>query len=212
MKDLFVFFLIALVTVLTPGAGVLFTVSTALRNGMRAFWQAPLGNAIGSTLISVICAAGVGAIITSSEILYDGLRVVSALVLLWLGWRSWTAPAKGFASLAKAEEQQERVKSGTILFSALVLQATNPVLYVFVLSLLPQFIDPKAEYFPQASLLIGIFSATVIFIHLAYSILAAWARRFLASPRAAKIMNRVSGGLFALLGLSVLAQLVLSAK
>lgn len=210
MKDLFVFFLIALVTVLTPGAGVLFTVSTALRNGMQAFWQAPLGNAIGSTLISVICAAGVGAIITSSEILYDGLRIISALVLLGLGWRAWHAPAKGFASLAKTEKASERVGSFSILFSALVLQATNPVLYVFVLSLLPQFIDPQAAYVPQASLLIGIFGATVIVIHLAYSILAAWARQFLASPRAAKIMNRVSGGLFALLGISVLVQLAMS--
>lgn len=209
MHDLSVFLLIALVTVLTPGAGVLFTVSTALRHGMRAPWQAPLGNAIGSTLIAVICAAGVGAVITSSELLYGGLRIVSALVLLWLGWRAWHAPTTGFASLVKTDAgmaEAPRVKSLSIIFSALVLQATNPVLYVFVLSLLPQFIDQKAAFVPQAGFLIGIFAATIIVVHLAYSLLAAWARRFLASARAAGIMNRISGGLFGLLGLSVLVQ------
>lgn len=59
MQNLSVFLLITFVTILTPGAGVLFTVSTALRNGMHAPWQAPLGNAVGSTAISVVCAAGV---------------------------------------------------------------------------------------------------------------------------------------------------------
>ena len=44
MHDLSVFFAITFVTVLTPGAGVLFTISSALRGGMRSAWQAPLGN------------------------------------------------------------------------------------------------------------------------------------------------------------------------
>lgn len=41
MHDLSVFFAITFVTVLTPGAGVLFTISSALRGGIRSAWQAP---------------------------------------------------------------------------------------------------------------------------------------------------------------------------
>lgn len=214
MQNLSVFLLITFVTILTPGAGVLFTVSTALRNGMRAPWQAPLGNAVGSTAISVVCAAGVGAVITASPVLFTGMQVVSALVLLWLGLRAWNAPATGFASLAReGEGAAAGVKASassrsslSIVLSAMALQATNPMLYVYVLSLLPQFIDPKGGYASQASLLIGIFGVSVLVIHLGYSFLAAWARRFLSSPRAAKAMNRISGGLFLLLGASVMLE------
>lgn len=152
---------------------LLFTVSTALRNGMRAPWQAPLGNAVGSTAISVVCAAGVGAVITASPVLFTGMQVVSALVLLWLGLRAWNAPATGFASLAReGEGAAAGVKasassaSSRSSLSATALQATNPMLYVYVLSLLPQFIDPKGGYASQASLLIGIFGVSVLVIHL----------------------------------------------
>ena len=197
MQNLSVFLLITFVTILTPGAGVLFTVSTALRNGMRAPWQAPLGNAVGSTAISVVCAAGVGAVITASPVLFTGMQVVSALVLLWLGLRAWNAPATGFASLAReGEGAAAGVKASASSRSSLSI----------VLSLLPQFIDPKGGYASQASLLIGIFGVSVLVIHLGYSFLAAWARRFLSSPRAAKAMNRISGGLFLLLGASVMLE------
>jgi len=41
-------------------------------------------------------------------------------------------------------------------------------------------------------------------IHFAYSYAAAWARKFLASPRAAQLINRISALLFCCFGVSVL--------
>ena len=76
------------------------------------------------------------------------------------------------------------------------------MLYVFQVSFLPQFITPSDPYVPQAALLIAIFAGNGIVIHFAYSYAAAWARKFLASPRAAQLINRISALLFCCFGVS----------
>lgn len=209
MHDLSVFCVITFITVLTPGAGVLFTVASALRGGMRTAWQAPLGNVLGSFVIALLCVVGLGALLTASPVLFTMLQGVSALLLLYLGWRSWHAPAKSFASLKDGggEKPAAHPHSDYSLFiSAFFLQLTNPMLFVYLVSLFPQFISPEDDYASRASVLMAIFAGCGIVIHLSYGYSAAWARRFLSTPRASLIMNRVSGALFCFFGVSVLVK------
>lgn len=100
MNDLPLYFTLTFITILSPGAGVLFTVTSALRSGFQDAWQAPLGNVLASACVAVACAAGIGAILTASPLVFSIVQGLSALVLLYLAWRSWHAPANGFASLA----------------------------------------------------------------------------------------------------------------
>ena len=100
MNDLPLYFALTFLTILSPGAGVLFTVTSALRSGFQDAWQAPLGNVLASACVAVACAAGIGAILTASPLVFSIVQGLSALVLLYLAWRSWHAPANGFASLA----------------------------------------------------------------------------------------------------------------
>lgn len=211
MHDLSVFFVITFITVLTPGAGVLFTVACALRGGMRRAWQAPLGNVLGSFVIALLCVVGLGAVLTTSPVLFTAMQAVSALLLLYLGWRSWHAPAKSFASF-KEEDGQAPEKGGkresdySLFISAFFLQLTNPMLFVYLVSLFPQFISPTDDYVSRAAVLMAIFAGCGIVIHLAYGYSAAWARRFLSTPHASLILNRVSGALFCFFGVSVLVK------
>jgi homoserine/homoserine lactone efflux protein len=98
MNDLPLYFALTFLTILSPGAGVLFTVTSALRSGFQDAWQAPLGNVLASACVAVACAAGIGAILTASPLVFSIVQGLSALVLLYLAWRSWHAPANGFAS------------------------------------------------------------------------------------------------------------------
>ena len=212
MHDLSVFFLVTFVTCVTPGAGILFTITSALRGGRAAAWQAPLGNCLGSGLIAVLTAAGLGALLTASPTLFLGFKTLSALLLLWLGWRAWSAPGTSFASLgapnspnaAKAPEEGEGRKLPSYLIGSFLLQLANPMLYVYLLSLLPQFISPADDYTARATFLIAIFSATGLVVHLGYSYTAAAARRFFRTPQASRRLNQASGVIFWILGLSVL--------
>ena len=82
------------------------------------------------------------------------------------------------------------------------------MLFVYLVSLLPQFVAPEDPYVERMAVLLAIFAGTGIVIHFCYSYSAAWARRFLSGPKASTIMNRVSGALFIFFGVSVLVKAV----
>ena len=88
MSELLVLAGIAFLTCVTPGAGVLYTVTSALRLGRGAFTAAPLGNFCGVVFMSVVSAAGLGAVVAASPALYGALQAVCALVLAWMGWQN----------------------------------------------------------------------------------------------------------------------------
>ena len=81
MKDLSVYVLVSFIACVTPGSGVLYTVTNGLRGGLRTVLASPLGTTLGVGLMSLISATGLGALITSSPALYAGLQLVSAAVL-----------------------------------------------------------------------------------------------------------------------------------
>ena len=204
MSNLSFYFLVVFITAVTPGAGVLYTVSSGLRGGMRTALFAPLGNLTGVVAVSAISATGLGAMITASPAVYAALQVLGATVLFWLGWKNFTARAVSLAGAAEISGKQAGKRGLDIFFGAALLQATNPMLIVFLLSLFPQFIDPREPYAVQAATLIVIFSLVCFCVHLVYSFLSAYGSRYLSGPRFSWWLNRVSGTLFWLLGASVI--------
>ena len=77
--------------------------------------------------------------------------------------------------------------------TAFTVQLANPKLLLFLAALLPQFLDPTRPVAPQLAVLGPIFMLSDTIIYLLLSMLAARARPLLASPRATRIVSRVSG-------------------
>ena len=203
MQDLSVYILVTFVTCVTPGSGVLYTVTSGLRGGLRTALASPLGTTLGVALMSFVSATGLGALIASSPTLYAGLQLISAAVLFWRAWRSWIAGAVRLDNLGRLETDGSLTFAG-IFKGALCVQASNVMLIVFLLSLMPQFISPEDDYVSRVTLLSILFVFICFLVHLGYSIVAAVARRWLAGPRFSFWLNRVSGSLFWLLALSVI--------
>lgn len=157
-SSLGLFFIVVFITCVTPGAGVLYTLKNAINYGKNNAFLSPTGNAIGVLFMSILAASGLGAVIHESPVMFYGLQLCGCLLLFWFGWKSWTAPVISLSSSIKSfnpkELKQERIH---ILTSAALLQVTNPMCIVFLLSLFPQFIDPKGSYVQQVSLMIAMF-------------------------------------------------------
>ena len=187
MKDLSVYVLVSFIACVTPGSGVLYTVTNGLRGGLRTVLASPLGTTLGVGLMSLISATG----------------LVSAAVLFWLGWGSWNAGAVRLDKLGRLESNDSLTFS-SIFKGALYVQASNVMLIVFLLSLMPQFISPEDDYVSRVTLLSVLFVGICFLVHLGYSAIAAVARKWLAGPNFSIWLNRVSGALFWLLGLSVI--------
>ena len=203
MKDLSVYVLVSFIACVTPGSGVLYTVTNGLRGGLRTVLASPLGTTLGVGLMSLISATGLGALITSSPALYAGLQLVSAAVLFWLGWGSWNAGAVRLDKLGRLESNDSLTFS-SIFKGALYVQASNVMLIVFLLSLMPQFIDPEIAYVPQVTFMIAVYALMVFVCMIIYALIADRMRVFLARGSGPKLMNKASAVIFMLLACWVL--------
>lgn len=206
MSELLVFAGIAFLTCVTPGAGVLYTVTSALRLGRGAFTAAPLGNFCGVVFMSVVSAAGLGAVVAASPALYGALQAVCALVLAWMGWQNWKRPAVDLASAHSLKSAVKEYGTGLTAFAgAFVLQITNPMLLVFLFSIMPPFVHPENDYVSRMALLIAVFSLICLAVHLVYGFVAAFASQYLKGKKFSWWINHVSAVVFWFLAAGVIA-------
>lgn len=188
----------AALTVVSPGPGVLMTITNALRFGFKGTVGGILGIAVGAFLVAGLSATAVGAILAASAMAFTVMKVVGAAYLVYLGLRLWRAPPFCFGNQAAHEASiAKRFVEG------LSLQLTNPKAIFFFLSLFPQFIDPAKNYAIQFGILVLTYAMLVVLIHTLYALFANRARHWLTSERGSKLLNRISGATFMGFGIAL---------
>ena len=167
-KSIALYLFVSFVACITPGSGVLYTIASGFRGGMKCVLASPLGTCLGCSLMSALSATGLGALIANSPAAYNVLQVVSALVLVWFGLQSWRSGALDLSAASDSAAReglgsgQERFTFRKIFWGAVVLQASNIMLIVFLLSLMPPFIRTEEPYLPQAVMLSALFCARLL--------------------------------------------------
>ena len=79
------YLLLCFTTIVTPGAGVLYTVTGSLKYGVRYAWPCVAGNAVGVLIVSFLTAGGLGAVLAASPVLFTTLQAIGGLYLIYLG-------------------------------------------------------------------------------------------------------------------------------
>ena len=178
---------------LSPGAGAIASMSCGLQYGFwRGYWNA-LGLQLGLMLQIAIIAAGVGAILAASATAFMLIKWFGVAYLVYLAVRQWRALP---SDMADPSTVRPIGKPLSLVFRGFLVNVSNPKALVFMLAVLPQFIDPHAPLLPQY-LTIGATMATVDLIVMAgYTGLAAKVLRLMRTPRQQRRMNRTFAGLF----------------
>ena len=81
-----------------------------------------------------------------------------------------------------------------------LVNATNPKGIVFMLAVLPQFIDPARPQWPQYAICAATLAFTDLVVMSAYTGLASRVLAALREPHHVRIINRTFGGLFVAAG------------
>ncbi|MGN8274520.1 homoserine/homoserine lactone efflux protein [Pseudomonas sp. SMV71] len=187
------FFAACWVISLSPGAGAIASMSSGLQYGFwRGYWNA-LGLQLGLALQIVIVAAGVGAILTASATAFYAIKWFGVAYLVYLGVKQWRAIPAGISDDAAVRPIG---KPMALLFRGFLVNISNPKALVFMLAVLPQFIDPHAPLVKQY-LILGVTMICVDLIVMAgYTGLASKVLRLLRTPKQQRRMNRTFAGLF----------------
>ena len=197
------YFVAAWVIALSPGSGAVLSMSHGLTYGVRQTTATIVGLQIGLTIILLVAGAGVGALLLTSAAAFMVVKALGAGYLLWLGWRQWRAPVTrpaGHADAARAAPLSVRQR----LVQGMLTNATNPKGIVFMVAVLPQFIDPHRPLALQLAILLATTVATDLVVMHGYAALAASLSAWLRSVRARRAQNRVFGGVLMAMGAGLL--------
>jgi homoserine/homoserine lactone efflux protein len=180
----------------TPGAGAINTMSNAMNQGWRRSIWGIIGQQIALIVHVAIVAAGVGLLVSRSEVLFNGIRYAGAAYLVFLGIRLiLTKPAVVDDDVPVPVDSRE--SHWSMIRRGFWVNLLNPKAIVFFLAFIPQFIRLDEPPIPQYLTLVG--TVIVVDVIVMWGFFAAAARPFRRLTRTARgqrILNTVFGALF----------------
>ena len=187
------FFAACWIISLSPGAGAIASMSCGLQHGfVRGYWNA-LGLQLGLIMQIAVIAAGVGAILAASATAFQVIKWFGVLYLLYLAVKQWRALPTDISEEAGVRPVG---KASTLVLRGFLVNVSNPKALVFMLAVLPQFIDPHAPLLAQYLTIGATMVAVDMIVMAGYTGLAAKVLRLLRTPRQQRRMNRTFAGLF----------------
>lgn len=190
------FLLTALVVVIAPGTGVIYTLALGLGQGRRASLWAAFGCTFGIVPHLAAATLGLAAILHTSALLFSLVKWAGVAYLLYIAWQ--TLKDGGALSVNAAQTQQS---GWQIARRGALINILNPKLSIFFLALLPPFLSGNvATATSEMALLGAVFMGMTFFVFVLYGIFAAAARHWLlGSAHAMKWLSRSFAAIFAAL-------------
>lgn len=194
---------------LSPGAGAVAAMGAGLSHGFRRGYVMTYGLVLGIWTQLLVVAVGLGALIAASSTAFAIVKWVGVAYLIWLGIKQFRAPvptaapqsntvdvSRYPADPASVEPAASPARSRQLFLRGWMVNSFNPKGTVFLLAVVPQFLD-LARPLPLQYVVIG---ATLAFTDLVvmagYTALAARVLGLMRSPRQLKTLNRIFGCLF----------------
>ncbi|MFM2185708.1 MAG: LysE family transporter [Burkholderiaceae bacterium] len=182
---------------ISPGAGALAAMTSGLNHGLRRGVVTVPGLILGIWTQLLIVGVGVGALVATSPTAFEAVRWSGVAYLVYLGVQQWRAAPRDWT----AASEHGHVSAGALILRGWAVNAVNPKGTVFLLAVVPQFINTQQPLIPQY-LIIGLtLSFTDLVVMTGYTALAARVLRALKSPAQQRALNHLFGALFVAAGL-----------
>lgn len=193
------FLITALIVVLVPGTGVVYTVAVGLGKGRRAALAATIGCTFGIVPAILASVVGLAALMHTSAIVFQAVKYAGVAYLLYLAWQTLkdSGPVELKADRAARKSFLATARTGFLI------NILNPKLTVFFLAFLPQFVSAASAH-PTLEMLAlgGVFMGMTFVVFLGYGLFASLVgEKVLRSDRVMVWMRRTIAAAFAGFGL-----------
>lgn len=160
LPDLLLFAGAALLMVLTPGPNMIYLISRSICQGRAAGVISLFGVIAGFFVHMLAAAIGLSAIFLAIPLVYEILKWLGALYLLWLAWEAVKPGARSPFEPRQLPPDSPR----KLLLMGFLTNLLNPKVAVFYLSILPQFINTERGSVFAQSLGLGVTQISVSFV------------------------------------------------
>lgn len=178
---------------ITPGMCMTLALTLGMSVGYRrALWMMA-GELVGVGLVAIAAVVGIAAVMLNYPWLFVALKFIGGGYLLYLGIQMWRSRGK----LAFNLEEQAAVPQSDwdLVIQGFVTAIANPKGWAFMISLLPPFIDQKADLMPQLVVLVSIILVFEFICMTLYATGGKGLKRLLGHSQNVRLMNRIAGTL-----------------
>jgi homoserine/homoserine lactone efflux protein len=197
LSDWLAFFVASWAISISPGPGAVAAMSAGARHGFAHGYLMTVGLVLGILTQVLAVGLGLGALIATSAVAFTVVKWLGVAYLLWLGLSQWRAPD---TPLVDTSEDATRPSVRTLVLRGWGINAVNPKGTVFLLAVVPQFLDLAAPLPIQYATIGATLAFTDLVVMGIYTVLAARLLRALKNPRQIRWINRVFGSLFVVAG------------
>lgn len=186
----------AIFIILVPGPNTFFVLKTGIAHGVRKGYLAAAGVFIGDAVLMLLAFAGVATLIKTTPVLFNIVRYLGAIYLLWLGGKMLYAVLTQREGHADTDTDAE--PASAILKRSLTLSLTNPKAILFYVSFFVQFIDVTAKTPGLAFFILALTLEVISFIYMSFLIVSgSFVTRYVKTKKKlAKIGNSLIGLIF----------------
>lgn len=197
------FLLTALVVVLIPGTGVVYTLAVGLGQGRRAAFAAALGCTIGIVPHLAAATLGLAALLHTSALAFQIVKFAGVAYLLWLAVQA----LRENGALLVAPDAQPTT-GWVVARRGALINILNPKLSLFFLALLPPFLSGNPATATAEIVMLGaVFMVLTLAVFALYGAFAAAARtRLLGNPGVLRWFGRGFAAVFAALAVRLAAE------
>ena len=190
------FTLVVTALAFTPGADTMLVVKNGIRSGRPAGWATTFGILGGTLLHAVISALGLSIVLAQSATLFQFIKLLGALYLIWLGLQALRKVPE-----PQTDENLTKLAIWTAFKEGLITNLLNPKIAIFYLAFLPQFISPDDPVLAKSLLLAGIHNLLSLIWLGGLVVVIGQGKRWIEKRSVQLWLSRVSG--LILIGLGV---------
>ncbi|HEY5304494.1 MAG TPA: LysE family translocator [Acidimicrobiales bacterium] len=187
------FFVASILIIMVPGPSVLFTLARGVAWGRTVAVLSVLGNSLGTLVLSLVVAFGLGPLLAHSRTFSIVLQLCGGAYLGYLGFDALRHRREHARAMTKREEV--RPPPGRIVQQGFVVGILNPKSLIFFAAVFPHFVNRARGHITTQLVIFGlIFSVMAFCSDSTWGLIAGTARQWLSDSPDRLVMLRSIGG------------------
>lgn len=135
------FTMIVILNAMSPGPNLALVVRSLSRSGSAHAYSNVVGFSFGWLLHGALLALGISQLISNSESMFMGLKILGATYLCWLGIKALMSSLKGKPVFKDSREKKDDTKNyASGWCEGFITSSINPQTFIFILAMFPQFL------------------------------------------------------------------------
>ncbi|MDN7177990.1 LysE family translocator [Caballeronia sp. SEWSISQ10-4 2] len=200
MPNFLLFLAASIAITVAPGPDNLQVLARGISQGRAAGLVAALGFAAGISFHTTLAALGVAALLKSSPMAFEAVKLAGAAYLVWIGIKA--IRSKGLSCAHERPSQPLAV----VFRQSVIGNLLNPKVTLFFIVFLPQFVNPHGgqSVMLQMFELGGVFMLQTVAVFSVFGVAAGMIGAYLKRrPRVGVWLDRLAGATFIGLGIRV---------